>query len=613
MKLRDRLSSWTALAVFCFGTVPNALGQDLKGLVDRASAGVDSVRQVKEVRMQDTLRPHPWFISTWNGTYFATEEPVQRLLEVPLVSGFVALSGLGSASWKFPQGLAEESPGVHAPFWANSGWERPDDWRMRKGPLPVVDWYGQAAHGRGQDFGVEVSASPKYYQHVWVDFSRLQMAGGLLTEDHFRDRLRAAVWGRDSAHRWRYALNVGVERTLDGAPGGVVDTQPLTEASVWQPNRNLVETRWTQAERDGRSGYVEGLLVQSRWNQGLADTVSRNSLGFGGSGLSVDSIAYSALEVRWTRPDGARWSEPAMRGVSYLDVLPRIRPYWSVGMRYVQAARWANGIWSDVENVPKWSPVGTWTYPGRRHRLRMDVDAAGQSASASYGLQRWRDHGSDPWFEVEGLQRWTLPWEGGVVDHVRRAQVRVRVPGGFTLRGSASSSDPVLTVRSWDDAEPEWAVRPQWAVAQLAWNRKLTLSPAWSVQVNALGQWASSAQLGMAPAYGEAALVYAAAVPNLYPGMRVQLEVRGQGWTGGWQRPVWSAERGLFAWNSAGEPMPAGGLVHLALMVRLGEAQLGVLAQNANQGWVPNTVFMAQNYPVTPATLRWFLRWRMFE
>jgi len=59
--------------------------------------------------------------------------------------------------------------------------------------------------------------------------------------------------------------------------------------------------------------------------------------------------------------------------------------------------------------------------------------------------------------------------------------------------------------------------------------------------------------------------------------------------------------------------MPAGGLVHLALMVRLGEAQLGVLAQNANQGWVPNTVFMAQNYPVTPATLRWFLRWRMFE
>jgi hypothetical protein len=76
---------------------------------------------------------------------------------------------------------------------------------------------------------------------------------------------------------------------------------------------------------------------------------------------------------------------------------------------------------------------------------------------------------------------------------------------------------------------------------------------------------------------------------------------------------VWVAEKGLFGYATNGESMPAGGLVHAAAMVYLGEAQLGLIAQNANQGWIPNTVFVAQNYPVPPATLRWFLRWRMFE
>jgi len=129
----------------------------------------------------------------------------------------------------------------------------------------------------------------------------------------------------------------------------------------------------------------------------------------------------------------------------------------------------------------------------------------------------------------------------------------------------------------------------------------------------AQGRWASSRELGLAPGYGEFGLVYAAKVPNLYPGMRVQFEFQGQGWTGGWQRPVWVAEKGLFGYAINGVQMPAGGLVHAAAMVYLGEAQLGVIAQNANQGWIPNTVFVAQNYPVPPATIRWFVRWRMFE
>jgi pimeloyl-ACP methyl ester carboxylesterase len=115
------------------------------------------------------------------------------------------------------------------------------------------------------------------------------------------------------------------------------------------------------------------------------------------------------------------------------------------------------------------------------------------------------------------------------------------------------------------------------------------------------------------PGNAAATLVYASPVAGLFPGMRVQLELSGQGWTGGWQRPVWVAEKGMFGISDEADPMPAGGLLHAAAMVFLGEAQLGIVAQNANQGWIPNTVFMAQHYPVPPASLRWFLRWRMFE
>jgi hypothetical protein len=35
--------------------------------------------------------------------------------------------------------------------------------------------------------------------------------------------------------------------------------------------------------------------------------------------------------------------------------------------------------------------------------------------------------------------------------------------------------------------------------------------------------------------------------------------------------------------------------------------------QNANQGWIPNTIFLAENYPVAAAAVLFEGRWRMFN
>ena len=568
---------------------------------------------VREVRMEDTLRPVPWNIAVWDGESFRNESSEDRVLSVPIGSARVGVSALGSPAWDFSLGLLGSSIPVGVPYWMNAVREIPQDWNVRKGPLPVVDWVGESAHGRGQEFGVVASASPKYYQHFWIDFRRLQMSGGLLTEDHFRDRLQTAFWGRDSARRWNYSVQVGLQRTVDGEAGGVVDVAQLTEAEFWQPNRDLVTTRWSQAERVGQSGQVRAEWIHVRSRLGVELNWSHNRSGFQGSGLSVDSILYEVLDIRVVRTDGARWSEPALRGFSVIDVLPKVRSSWSAGVRLINAEYWESGVWNRSGQVPRWSPVGSWEFPGRRNRLRADVDLLGQAVEFRYGRQKWLDHGSNPWLELELAQRWTMPWQGSVVSHVRSGVLKVTPWKQLVIRAQVSSSDPMLSVADWSDASATWVARDSWAMLGADLKGRVNLSRNWSVRALAQGRWASSRQLGLAPGFGELGLVYAAKIPNLYPGMRVQFELQGQGWTGGWQRPVWVAEKGLFGYSQTDQRMLSGGLVHAAAMVYLGEAQLGVIAQNANQGWIPNTVFVAQNYPVPPATIRWFLRWRMFE
>ena len=575
-------------------------------------SGVDSTTVV--VSMQDTLRPRPDRVQVWHsGSFSVSQAALDRVIRVPLESGHVPVSALGSASWNFSTGLIGDSrvSTIQSPFGLGHRLLRGDfdDWRLRKGPLPIVDWQGESAHGRGQDFGVTLSASPTYYKHFWVDFRRLQMTGGLATEDHFGDRLQAAFWGRDSANRFCYRVQVESQRNQDGESGGIVNAAQLTDTMQWQPNRALVDTRWSQVDRSTRGFRTRMELLQSSSRIGLRLDYSLAESGFAGPSAGVDSIQYQSLDLRLVSNRSSMWLEPGFRGMSEIDVLPRIRASWSLGLRTFSARNWQDSAWTNRAGIPVWSPVGTWEWKGRQNDLRLDGDLLGQSLWLRYDRKR----AESSWLRAEAQRRWALPWEGDAVNFVQRFNTLVQLPLAVSATAQFSTSDQVLSVGQWDSPDYEWTLRPSWAVLGANWSPRIAISPYWTAEGMLQLRYASTKQLAIAPAFGEALVSYERRSNTRGSGMTVRLEFRGQAWSGGWLRPVWIAEKGIFGRSEAEDLMPAGGMLHAAVSVQIGEAQMGVLAQNANQGWIPNTLFIAQNYPVTPASLRWFLRWRMFE
>lgn len=566
------------------------------------------------VSMQDTLKPRPDRVQVWHSASFSVSRAaLDRVVPVPLETGAVPVSALGSASWDFSAGLIGDSrvSAIQSPFGLGYRLLRGDfdEWRLRKGPLPIVDWQGESAHGRGQDFGVTVSASPTYYKHFWVDFRRLQMTGGLATEDHFGDRLQAAFWGRDSANRYCYRVQVESQRTQDGESGGIVNPAQLTDPLQWQPNRALVSTRWNRVNRSTRGFRTRMELLQSSSRFGVRLDYSLAESGFGGLSAGLDSLRYQSLDLRVVSNRSFLWSEPGFRGISELDVLPRIRASWSLGLRTFSARNWQDSAWTSRSGIPAWSPVGTWEWKGRRNDLRLDGDLLGQSLWLRYDRKR----AESSWLRMEAQRRWALPWEGDAVNFVQRLNTLIRLPLAVSASAQFSTRDQVLSVGQWDSPDYEWTVRPSWAVLGANWSPKITLSPFWTAEGMVQLRYASTKQLAVAPAFGEACVSYERRLNTRGSGMTVRLEFRAQAWSGGWYRPVWIAEKGIFGRSEAENVMPAGGMLHAAVSVQIGEAQIGVLAQNANQGWIPNTLFIAQNYSVTPASLRWFLRWRMFE
>ena len=78
---------------------------------------VDSTTVV--VSMQDTLRPRPDRVQVWHsGSFLVSQATLDRVVRVPLESGRVPVSALGSASWDFSTGMIGRiSAGSGSGFW----------------------------------------------------------------------------------------------------------------------------------------------------------------------------------------------------------------------------------------------------------------------------------------------------------------------------------------------------------------------------------------------------------------------------------------------------------------------------------------------------------------
>ena len=112
MKLHCRYSPIRAVAALLFYGILVSSGnaQDLDSLVDSGAS---------DPSPQDTLRPRPDRVQVWHsGSFLVSQAALDRVISVPLESGRVPVSALGSASWDFTAGLIGDSwvSAIQSPF-----------------------------------------------------------------------------------------------------------------------------------------------------------------------------------------------------------------------------------------------------------------------------------------------------------------------------------------------------------------------------------------------------------------------------------------------------------------------------------------------------------------
>ena len=456
---------------------------------------------------------------------------------------------------------------------------------MRYGPLPVTEWYGASAHQNGQVFGVMVSASANPRNHWLVNYKRTQAEGSLLTEGYFMDNLTIKQHGWTKDEQWAWNVDYQSSHGRVNETGGVLETDVLTVDSLLQSNRSLVTTRWTNASSEHKL---------SRWDMRLAhDQFFVRSNGY------VGQRQFSRPVNLWT------------------DSLVSLNWQWEVGMRLKKS--WHIGFGMDYKTQayqgedslhgPAWDP---FIHLNSSSEFA-DVAAHFNLVSSAYQLKLTRDHKAFP-FEMAIRRREPFAWEGMHVDAINSQSLIVPLWNDrITMNYQASSEEPILRVDDWQGMG-QWETRDAWSSFALEWHHGSSkVNDAWQSDYRARYQYGSTAELCLPTWSGEAEMVRQWDVKGLTPGLKAFIGFSGRAWSGGWQRPVYIPERGQFAILRQANLMPASGVIHGMIGLELPQLSLKLHVQNANQGWLPNGIFMAEHYPLPPATVRVTARWRMFN
>jgi len=185
--------------------------------------------------------------------------------------------------------------------------------------------------------------------------------------------------------------------------------------------------------------------------------------------------------------------------------------------------------------------------------------------------------------------------------------------GRLTLRYEDYSKRNLLVVQNAEDLGV-WTATPASQLVRVRWVSPFSLEKtgkASHLDVAANFTWTSAPELMMPPLMLKATWDRQW---NINPNTQFFIALEAIGWAGRWARPVYVPERGQFAYSpNSGTIAPNGIVTPLAGVRFKKEAEFLVKFQNANQGWIPNTIFLAENYPVAAAAVLFEGRWRMFN
>ena len=454
---------------------------------------------------------------------------------------------------------------------------------FRKGPIPSVEWTYQSSQGRGQYFELNATAPQSVHKHWNVHYGRLQAQGQLYNERYGADQLIVMHEARDSAGTWEFKGSFGAIQGTRNETGGVQDPSVLTESATFQSNRALVPTRWTTAKSSASeiSGWAS-LKLHKKWvmtyaGEQLVRSFQGPNLGF------IDTLSAQMHDVSLGRLYG-------------------VHGYSSVRAGVLQRGQYVNGM--DSSFGVTWDPYVVLAM--RSSEVKYHV------ASGNFKVDLNRFLGAP--LRLTAERNYAPFWSGQEVSQTSTfAALTWFAKGRVALRFEEYGQRNLLVALNAEDLGI-WTATPASRLVRVQWLNPISLDNTRKPsQLNFMANftWTSAQELMTPPVLLKAAWDRQW---NINPNTQFFMALEAIGWAGSWSRPVYVPERGQFAYSpNSGTIAPNGIVTPLAGIRFKKEAEFLVKFQNANQGWIPNTIFLAENYPVAAAAVLFEGRWRMFN
>lgn len=454
---------------------------------------------------------------------------------------------------------------------------------FRKGPIPSVEWTYRSSQGRGQYFELNATAPQSAYKHWNVHYGRLQAQGQLYNEQYGADQLIVMHEARDSADTWEFKGSVRAIQGTRNEAGGVADPGVLTESTAFIANRALVPTRWTTAKSNASeiSGWAT-LMLHKKWLISYAG--KQNVRSYQGPTLGFSDTLSSRTQEMSLGRKYANWASSSVR----VGLLQR--------GQYVSDSNSSFGV--------TWDPYVQ--FADRSLEVKYHV------ASGNYKVVLDRLLRTPVKLTAE--RNYAPYWSGQEVLQPSTFSALMRLANGrLRLLYEGFSERNLLLAQNAEDLGV-WTATPASRLVKVQWVSPFSMDKSWKdshLDFTANFTWTSAPELMTPPIMLKAAWDRQW---NINPNTQFFIALEATGWAGPWARPVYVAERGQFAYSpNSGTIAPNGIVTPLAGIRFKKEAELLLKFQNANQGWIPNTIFLAENYPLAAAAVLFEGRWRMFN
>ena len=462
---------------------------------------------------------------------------------------------------------------------------------FRRGPLPMLEWLYSDGHGRGQSFGFRASASFNRNEHYDVRYVRTQTRGTLVNESYLRDDLllKTIVFRPNPGLTWK--AMVRYQSGESNETGGVVDKSQL-DSNRFNWNRELVTTRF--------SNDVTSFYKSFSWEASISTIEllgSKYQYHLRSSGFFHNRI-FDATSLMISDSSGSQKNRTEL-SISRSSMNDKV--YFSLGIQNRLQKR--NSI--DSSNGIVWDP-----YLSLRNAV-FDFEYRLRSATYDFFIGPVNLFKGILFSSINAKRKLLPFWSGQLQEKVsyQSGTIFLKLKKAHLSSSILISNGDNVLVNSINNNDAVWSLRESYNVLRFAIIGDIVKSLKYKLHYSSV----SRLDLGIAPWVGE---LFYSKEWTLNPKTSIFFGINATGWAGKWNRPFYIAERGTFAFNNSEIQSDKflSGLISPFVGVRFkSDAEVILNFQNANQGWLPNTVFLVEDYPSPPLTLRITGRWRMFN